>query len=469
MNLDKTLESIVYPLIGKWRNNFHLELPFGLMNDPCGLSYIDGVYNIFFQWNPNGCDHKTKHWGLVQTKNFINYSKPILVLKPDSHIDKDGCYTGSATVINNQLYLFYTGNVRDKNNIRIPHQNISFIKDNTVLKKKNIIYDSPCGYTDHYRDPYYFQKNGIHYLAIGAQNSRLNGRVVIYESKDLESWTFKGELNTQYTKFGKMWECPNIFNLNDKDILAICPQGLKSEKYKYQNLHQSGYIVGKMDIDRMIFIHNEFEEFDYGFDFYAPQVLKLENRHILIGWAGMPENEEEYLTINDGYIYTLTLPRELFMKNNHIYQLPIQEIYHLRNKNIYNEKENINDNIDLKYRKHEIVIDIDVKENNEIKFGFKDGYISILYDEKEKTILLDRSRLSIGKKGIRKLKLKDESYLKLDIFFDVNIIEIFINNGKYVMTALYFTKDTSMNIGLKNSNAINEINIWSLNSFHYEN
>ena len=35
-----------------WRDNFHFEPPFGLINDPNGLSYYKGEYYIFFQWNP---------------------------------------------------------------------------------------------------------------------------------------------------------------------------------------------------------------------------------------------------------------------------------------------------------------------------------------------------------------------------------------------------------------------------------
>ena len=31
-----------------WRDNFHFEPPFGLINDPNGLSYYKGEYYIFF-------------------------------------------------------------------------------------------------------------------------------------------------------------------------------------------------------------------------------------------------------------------------------------------------------------------------------------------------------------------------------------------------------------------------------------
>ncbi len=54
----------------KWRLNYHLEPPFGLLNDPNGLAYFKGEYYIFYQWNPYKCEHKDKHWALVKTKDF---------------------------------------------------------------------------------------------------------------------------------------------------------------------------------------------------------------------------------------------------------------------------------------------------------------------------------------------------------------------------------------------------------------
>ncbi|MCC5468187.1 hypothetical protein [Pelosinus baikalensis] len=41
-----------------WQNNFHIELPLGLINDQNRLSY-NNKFHIFYQWNPFGCNHKT--------------------------------------------------------------------------------------------------------------------------------------------------------------------------------------------------------------------------------------------------------------------------------------------------------------------------------------------------------------------------------------------------------------------------
>ena len=70
------------------------------------------------------------------------------------------------------------------------------------------------------------------------------------------------------------------------------------------------------------FIHGDFYELDHGFDFYAPQVFTNENRIMMIAWMGMPDEETSYPTAEDGYLYTLTLPREIKKSGNRLMQRP---------------------------------------------------------------------------------------------------------------------------------------------------
>ena len=134
----------------------------------------------------------------------------------------------------------------------------------------------------------------------------------------------RGELKTDYTDFGYMWECPNLISVDGRDVLVFCPQGIAPQGHKYNNLYQAGYLIGKFNPDTLEFVHGDFQELDGGFDFYAPQVLAQPNRNILIGWIGMPEKENEYPTTKEGWLYSLTLPRQLKIKNNTIYQLPVK-------------------------------------------------------------------------------------------------------------------------------------------------
>ena len=448
----------------QWHNKFHLEMPKGLVNDPNGLCYHQGKYQIFFQWNPFGCEHKHKHWTYTQTTDFINYTKPQIALAPVDKFDKDGCYSGSARSKNNKLEIIYTANLKDEQNIRYPRQVLVKQNDDGEFIKEKIIIDTvPEGYTTHFRDPYIFAKNNRSFIILGAQRENLTGCALIYEEID-ENWIFRGELKTQLTDFGYMWECPNLFTIDDKDILVFCPQGLKAQKYQYQNLYQAGYLIGQFNPDTLEFTHGEFHEFDMGFDFYAPQVLVHENRHILIGWVGMPDKLQDYPTINDGWIHSLTLPRELILKNDKLYQRPISELNELNQ----NTTTKINtDKISLSANK-KLEISIPLKDISswQGKLKFNDEYILLTYDKNTSVFTIDRNQLKLGGKGIRQFLVKAQDELNLSVYIDNSIIELYLQDGEYYATFCYYpTNDNPIFDLIQNTN--NCTTLTDLNSISY--
>ncbi len=448
----------------QWHNKFHLEMPKGLVNDPNGLCYHQGKYQIFFQWNPFGCEHKHKHWTYTQTTDFINYTKPQIALAPVDKFDKDGCYSGSARSKNNKLEIIYTANLKDEQNIRYPRQVLVKQDDDGKFIKEKIIIDTvPKGYTTHFRDPYIFTKNNRSFIILGAQRENLTGCALIYEEID-ENWIFRGELKTQLTDFGYMWECPNLFTIDDKDILVFCPQGLKAQKYQYQNLYQAGYLIGQFNPDTLEFTHGEFHEFDMGFDFYAPQVLVHENRHILIGWVGIPDKLQDYPTINDGWVHSLTLPRELILKNDKLYQRPISELNELNQNTI--TKINT-DKISLSANK-KLEISIPLKDISswQGKLKFNDEYILLTYDKNTSVFTIDRNQLKLGGKGIRQFLVKTQNELNLSIYIDSSIIELYLQDGEYYATFCYYPTENTPDIYLI-QNTDNKTTLTNLNSITY--
>lgn len=448
----------------QWHNKFHLEMPNGLVNDPNGLCYHQGKYQIFFQWNPFGCEHKHKHWTYTQTTDFINYTKPQIALAPVDKFDKDGCYSGSARSKNNKLEIIYTANLKDEQNIHYSRQVLVKQDDDGEFIKEKIIIDTvPKGYTTHFRDPYIFTKSNRSFIILGAQRENLTGCALIYEEID-ENWIFRGELKTQLTDFGYMWECPNLFTIDDKDILVFCPQGLKAQKYQYQNLYQTGYLIGQFNPDTLEFTHGEFHEFDMGFDFYAPQVLVHENRHILIGWVGMPDKLQDYPTINDGWVHSLTLPRELILKNDKLYQRPISELNELNQ----NATTKINtDKISLSANKKlEISIPLEDISSWQGKLKFNDEYILLTYDKNTSVFTIDRNQLKLGGKGIRQFLVKAQDELNLSIYIDNSIIELYLQDGEYYATFCYYpTNDNPVFDLIQNTN--NCTTLTDLNSISY--
>lgn len=461
-----------------WRNKNHIEMPFGLVNDPNGLSYFNGKYHIFYQWNPFGCEHKTKHWALVKTTDFVNFTKPEIILKPEDWFDKNGCYSGGAYVKDDTLKLFYTGNVKNEKDERESYQCIvDYNKDGSFEKRGPIIPKQPDGYTAHFRDPMIFVNEGIYYMVLGVQRENLSGAALIYKSDDIEKWELVGELETDMKEFGYMWECPNIIKVNDdKYAFLFSPQGLEAEEFKNQNIYQSGYVIGNLEFKvPQLKNHSEFKEIDMGFDFYAPQVFTHNDKNIMIGWVGMPDKDSEYPSgENGGWMFPLTLPRVLEYKDNVLYQKPLKEVENLREKQIVSVKDlNINEySLDLDSRNIEIDLELLLEESTfiDFKFVFRDEYINLTYNKENGVCIIDRNNMKLGGKGIRKFKLNVDKTLKLHMFIDNSVMEIYYQEGLETTTLMYFPKFDDFKIEIKSDNKVkmSELNIWNLRGIKYE-
>lgn len=454
-----------------FRLDYHLMPPVGLLNDPNGFVYFKGQYHIFYQWNPFATDHTAKFWGHYISADLVHWTFEPIALAPDSWFDKNGCYSGSAIVIDDKLYLFYTGNVKDEAGNREAYQCMAISEDGIHFEKKGPVVYRPEGYTGHFRDPKVFKANDHWYMVIGAQTLEENGEVVIFSSKDLENWTFQGPLAGNdmngLDDFGYMWECPDLFKLNEKDILIISPQGLEAEGYKYNNIFQSGYFSGTASLKTMTFEHGDFNELDRGFDFYAPQtMLDEKGRQLLFAWMGnADEAGTEHPTERYHWIHSLTLPRQLEWKNDRLYQTPVKELEKLRKDGqfyqdviIYNQEvelENINGNV--------LELFIKINESNIQDFSIRIGNQTyIIFNQSNNIFTFQRKSLTHSQLESRHCHLDD--LRNIHIFKDTSSIEIFINNGEEVFSSRLFDQSSDRSITFSSKNKISiDINKWNLN------
>lgn len=453
---------------------FHLTPAVGLLNDPNGLIYFKGKYHVFFQWNPFETKHTFKAWGHVSSQDFIGWEVHPPALVPSEWYEKDGCYSGSAVEYNGKLYLFYTGNVRTEDGGRETYQCLAITEDGICFEKKGPVIELPEGYTTHFRDPKVWQEGEKWYMVLGAQTKSFEGSVVLYSSSDLLHWQLEGPLAgpgiTLDDPFGFMWECPDFFLLNEKDVLVCSPQGLESEPYKYQNLYQSGYFIGDWDRKTKKFSHSKFQELDYGFDFYAPQTFTDgKGRRILIAWMGMgDEMEQHHPTVRDGWLHALTIPRELSIKAEKLYQQPIDELKMLRTNyyseafTLTNEKIEIGLNSDLQ----EIIINIDQFEGKKFSLQLPDRW-KLTYTREQGIISFERTRFDTHEKETRHCLI--ESIETIHILQDRSSVEIFLNNGEKVFTSRYYSNNThhSCVIAVDGSVAMQWQN-WDLGSFSFQ-
>jgi len=428
-----------------WRLNYHLMPKVGWLNDPNGLCQFNGIYHIFYQYapeDPKGV--KNKGWGHYSTKDFIHFIREDNALFPDSEIDKNGAYSGSAFIENNQIHFYYTGNIKFKgeydyiNDGRGHYVNYFSSKDGIhFTKKKNLLKneDYPSDMSCHVRDPKIFKKNHHYYMVLGARTKESVGCILIYQSDDLHNWQYKTRLTTK-EKFGYMWECPDLFEFDHQKVLITCPQGVEQVEYQYENVYQNGYFIVNGEIDDCLYL-DEFKQLDHGFDFYAPQTFEDEQeRRILIGWMGLPDIPYTNPTIKNQWQHALTLPRELKLVDQKIYQYPIQETKKLRkNHQIINLKQN-----ELyHYQTHSCEIHIEqldkeftINLRKDVKINYQNHLLTV----------------SMGTSGYGRdtRHIKINSIEEIDIFSDMSSLEIFINKGEETFTARVYDEESDTQI-----------------------
>lgn len=451
-----------------WRQSFHIQPVTGLLNDPNGFAYYNGEYHLFYQWFPLGPVHGLKNWFHTKSKDLIHWENVGVAIEPTTEFDSHGVYSGSGVEHDGQLYFMYTGNSRNERWIRTPYQCLAFMNEKGQIQKheKPVIANVPEGYTDHYRDPKVWKHGSEFFAVIGAQRSNETGTIILYRSSDLTQWNLEGELEIGFKDFGYMWECPDYFEVDGHGILLFCPQGINSEGDCYQNIYQSGYVLGdKLNIQERTLVHTGFQELDRGFDFYAPQTMEApDGRRILIGWMGLPEIE--YPTDKNGWAHCLTLPRELTVRNGKLRQSPVQELERLRGNKaeahllIENETRQVE-----KFAGEVYELSVEFSNFTAEQFGVElragDQNKTILkYDTLVKKVILDRSEsgelAGIQYGTVRQCPMASET-IHFRIFVDVSSVEVFVNDGEEVFTARIFPDENSQAIRFFAQNGKSEV------------
>ena len=424
---------------------YHLMPPVGWLNDPNGLCQFHDTYHIFYQYtpgNPTGQDHRG--WGHYTTQDFIHYQEENDPFVPDHFGDLKGSYSGSALIQDDIMHLFYTGNNKLDgdydyiNSGRIHWVMHAMSQDGFHFTPKEVLLenkDYPQNLSCHVRDPKVIAYNHAYYMVVGARTKDSCGQAEIFKSSNLHDWTHVSTI-TPIQRFGYMWECPDLVELDGRLFLFACPQGVDQVGYNYEAKYQNGYfeLDRNLDIDQQVDL---FHEQDHGFDFYAPQTfVDQAGRRILIGWMGLPDVDYTKPTIQQNWQHALTLPRLLTLHQNKILQYPISEIEGLRNKHIHFD---IQEN--TIYTPGSVVCELQIKPQGNAWTLHLRKDCTITYDGKLFTLALGSSGYGRSSRHI-----EIDTIDSLSIWSDTSSLEIFINKGEYALTTQLFDGETEMRL-----------------------
>ncbi|XP_031264505.1 beta-fructofuranosidase, insoluble isoenzyme 1-like isoform X2 [Pistacia vera] len=328
------------------RTGFHFQPPKHWINGPM---YYNGIYHLFYQYNPKGAVWGNIVWAHSVSRDMVNWQALEPAIYPSKPFDIKGCWSGSATILpGNKPIILYTGidsKERQLQNYAVP-KNLSDPYLREWIKPDNNPLVFPNGVNaSAFRDPTtaWWEDDGHWRMLVGSRRKH-RGIAYLYRSRDFMKWTKAKHPIHSKEKTG-MWECPDFFpvSLSGKNGLNTSYSGpnvkyvlkvsLDETRYEY-------YTVGSYfnDKDRYVPDNTSVDgwaglRYDYG-NFYASKTFfdASKNRRILWGWANESDSKED--DIRKGWAGIQTIPRSLWLDPNgkQLLQWPIQELETLRGK-----------------------------------------------------------------------------------------------------------------------------------------
>lgn len=449
------------------RPMFHLTPYCGWLNDPNGFSYYNNEYHLFYQYNPYDSRWDTMHWGHAVSSDLLRWKHLPAVLAPDSPLDEGGCYSGSAvTLPDGRQLLMYTGlrrPIRSREIEEVERTGEPFIQIQNlaigdgcdyVKYSENPVIDSdtlpPQARMTHFRDPKILRRGDGTYLALMANMKEDGlGQVLMYRSRDCFTWKYWKPLIQNDGRFGRMWECPDFFELDGQWMFMVSPMDMRPAGLEFHNGCGSLLLAGSYDEKTGTFSPSAYQTIDYGIDFYAAQtILTPDGRRVMTAWMN---NWDTCLKRDERVPWAgqMTIPRELSFRDGRLWQQPVRELEQYYTNIISYKKVPVSDEISLYgvegrtidlevtvrpapgeplYRKFAIWFAMDQENHSAVRFTPDDG-----------TVKIDRKNAGSRKAIVHQRRcLVRESMdgsIRLRIILDRNSFEVFINDGRYVMSA----------------------------------
>lgn len=301
---------------GNSRFRYHFEPQKGWINDPNGLIFYRGQYHAFYQHNPYDTKWDQMHWGHAVSNDLLHWKELPIALYPDKDYENDGgCFSGSAVEKDGILYLFYTSVSHELGQT----QSVAFSDDGLHFTKYSanpVIQKNPLGFSD-FRDPKVSCIDGTYYMVVGSGNAD-SGCVLLFTGEDLVNWSYVGVL-FEDAEYACCIECPDFFKLGDRYVLMFSRMNVAERS--------TIFVVGDFVNGKLV--NYTISSPEWGIDFYAPQTFLQGSRRIMIGWMyHWGRKPPEHCS----YSGALSIPRELKLIDDRVYNFPVREAQHLLHK-----------------------------------------------------------------------------------------------------------------------------------------
>ena len=443
------------------------------MNDPNGVCWYQGYFHLFYQYNPYGDLWGNIHWGHAVSKDCINWKILPAALSPSTEKGEVHCFSGCVSTDEDLLILYYTsvGEEKDGRDSRYgAEQWCAFSRDGMrsweKYKGNPVLTDRVHGGLKvlEWRDPFVWREEDGWYMVLGAEVEK-RGAALLYFSPDRLNWEFCRVLLHSDDPGERIFECPNYFRLSDKNVLVVSPDGMPKYWIGTQGEGHEFYPEKSGIIDHS------------GWDgFYAPNSFQDDQgRRIMIGW--LTEKGRGSLA-SQGWSGVQSLPRTITLEKGGLCMMPIKEVETLRGSGGCFRDLSVTGvwESPLRGKAAEIILEAErsrIGDRLEIEVFADDRGTEktvIQYENGTDKVSIDRERSNrSGLADKRTLSCQDthctDGRLKLRIFLDHSVLEVFINGREVISTRVYPEGENSDAIRIKAENAlIDNLEVYLMNA-----
>ncbi len=460
------------------RPRYHLQPPAAWMNDPNGAVFWKGRYHLFYQHNPEGGYWKWMQWGHASSADLVHWVHHPIALTPTAGgPDRDGCFSGGAVVHDNVPTFIYHG-VPDGTCIATSTDDelIHWKKhpDNPVISNKKIRGDfSPY-------DPCAWKQGDTWYALCGwgrahGPSAPPGDIAYLFKSPDLVHWLYLHPFyaaDRRWTDEGEDCAVPDFFPLGPKHMLLFAS-------------HKRGgqYYLGRYEGEKFIPERHGRLNFPGGQTIAPISMLDGKGRRICFVW--LKEARPDDVCRAAGWAGVMTLPRIFTLaEDGSLAVEPAPELDVLR----YNlrERKDLTLSADAELPLNEVrgdslEIDLDIAPQQARECGVKvrvspDGteQTAVVYDAKAKLLKIELSKSTLdpaikytylpfggafvpkdSPEGSRTvdhqagpLELRPGETLRLRVFVDRSVLEVFANGRQCLAQRIYPTRSDSLNVAL---------------------
>ncbi len=473
------------------RPQFHFSPPGHWMNDPNGMVYYEGEYHLFYQYYPDSTVWGPMHWGHAVSTDLVHWEHLPIALYPDSLgyifsgsavIDWDNTsgfgQEGKPPMVAIYTYHDPAGDKAGRTDYQSQGIAYSLDKGRTWTKYEANPVIPNTGKLRDFRDPkvFWHEPSAQWIMALAVLD-----HIALWGSKDLKKWQHLSDWGKPYGAHEGVWECPDLFPLKVEDTG-------ETKWVLLQNLNPGApnggsgtqYFVGDFD-GKTFKLDPAFEKnvigghalwLDHGRDNYAgvtwSDVPRDDGRRLFIGWMGNWEYAQVVPT--QAWRSAMTIPCELKLKKTddgyRLQSIPVRELNALRTSSKKIDPAEINQQLDITDQlgctpsQMEIEIGMQWDEGMPADFGIqlsntKGELFRIGYDTEVKEFYCDRTKAGdhsfsdkFAARVYRASYDPDRSSLKLHVYFDVASSEVFVDDGAFVMTDIFFPSEDFTRLGL---------------------